>query len=818
MCRKKTGIPGRAVILAAVYSIFVLVGCSMSSSDDVTYVVIPAGADTPGEVTSPPSSAAIATPVPPTPIPDIAPDILLQVANRELRDGYYERAIDFYRAVLARSDATPEIHAGAAFGMGKAALRAGLFQDALEALTILIQQFPTDPHATQAYFLRGDAYLGLSQWQPAIDDFQQYLALRPGLIDSYAHERIGDAQLALNLYDSAFESYTRAADSSRSLVPQLALREKVARLHVLSGNIQRAVEQYDAILAVAQNAPYRAGIEFMAAQAVTESGDINGGLDRMQRIVTQYEDRPEAYDALKTLLAYQRTVNAYVAGRVRYFAGDYAGAIEDFNVFTSQVALASIPAELHLLLGRSYRAVGNWQAAQTAFNTLIEQYPTNALFGDALLETGRTHFLNGDHDAAIARYLSIADTYNYLTVTAAQALWRAGYLYGVNGNTAQSQAVFIRLADTYPNTRDAQSGLVIAASAAMSAEDTAGAEMLYGRLAATTSGSEQADAYLHLGRLALLRGDFNAANDAFSRAAVVAPDTYFSARASDLLRGDIPFTPPAQYVFEFDDLSEITAAENWLRTTFAITQEGPLWPLSPQLEADPRIVRGRELWAVGAVDEAQTEFFDALEAYKNDGLASYQLSIFLRVIEAYYPSIVGAANVINAAKVSTLNAPAYIARMRYPIYYRDEVLRVSEHYEIDPLVFFSLIRHESLFSTHATAAAGEKGLTQVIPSTGDYIAAQLNWQDYQHRDLFRPYAGLEFGAFYLSEQLKRFGYNTYVALAGYNAGPGNALNWWQLAGDDPDQFMSTITIDSVQLYIQRIYSNYNIYRELYGVE
>ena len=37
----------------------------------------------------------------------------------------------------------------------------------------------------QAYFLRGDAYLGLSQWNEAIADFQQYLTMRPGLIDSY---------------------------------------------------------------------------------------------------------------------------------------------------------------------------------------------------------------------------------------------------------------------------------------------------------------------------------------------------------------------------------------------------------------------------------------------------------------------------------------------------------------------------------------------------------------------------------------------------------------------------------------------------------
>lgn len=808
----KRGYTGfHAATWLAVVLILLLAGCNMSDSDNVTYVVIPAGAETPsGEITqSPPTQM-------PSPTPDIAPDIILQVADRDLRDGYYESAIAFYRSILDRTDASADIQAGAAFGMGKAALRGGYFQEALDALSILITSYPEDYRAVQAYFLRGDAYLGLSQWQLAIDDLQQYLRLRSGLIDSYAHERIGDAQLALGQYDAALGSYTLAADSSRSLVPQLILREKIAQLHTLNGQVNLAIEQYDSILSVATIPAYRAEIDFLAAQAQINSGDLQNGLERMERIFDQYEDHDEAFQAMTILLQNGRIPNSYAQGEVSYYAGDYAGAIAAFNTFTSQAALAQIPPELHLMLGRAYRAVGNWQAALVAFNTLIEQHPTDPLFGDALLETGRTHFLNNDHDTAIARYLEIANTYTNLAPTAAEALWRAGYLYGVNGNLEQSRTVFLQLADTYPGTDESVSGLFIAASAAMNAGDTSGAESLYARLAATSTGDDQASAYLNLGRLALERGDQAAANDAFSQVTTASADSYYSARAQDILAGRQPFAPPNQFVFEFDDLAEITEAENWLRSSFGLVQDGPLWPLSPELEADPRIVRGRELYDVGAFEEANEEFYEVLDDYETDALASYQLAIFFRIIEAYTPSMVGAANVIRAADTSTLGAPEYIARMRFPAYYRDEVLRITDQYDIDPLLMLSLIRHESLFNTYATAAAGEKGLTQVIPSTGDYIAGQLEWPNYQHRDLFRPYAGIEFGAFYLAEQLNRFDGNAYVALSGYNAGPGRAYDWSQLAGDDLDRYMSTITIDSVQIYIQRIYNYYNVYRALYG--
>jgi soluble lytic murein transglycosylase len=145
------------------------------------------------------------------------------------------------------------------------------------------------------------------------------------------------------------------------------------------------------------------------------------------------------------------------------------------------------------------------------------------------------------------------------------------------------------------------------------------------------------------------------------------------------------------------------------------------------------------------------------------------------------------------------------------------VQEVGQRRNIDPLLIFSLIRHESLFNTNATAAAGEKGLTQVIPGTAEYIAGQITWEDYQHSDLFRPYAGVEFGGYYLQEQLELFDYNVPAALSAYNAGPGRALDWMELSGGDPDLLITTITIDSTRLYVQLIYRNHSIYRALYGL-
>ena len=767
--------------------------------------------------------ANTATPIPPTlvPTPTIDPAILLQLGDTYVTNGYLEDAVGVYQSMMNQGDGiAPEYRAVSAFRLGQVALREGFFQQAVDALTLLITQFPDDTQTPQAYFLRGDAYLGLSQWQLAINDLQQYLTLRPDLVDSYVYERIADAQIALGQTDAALQNYELAASAKRSTVPLLVLREKLAQIYINLLRPTDAVAQYDAILSVARNNPYRANIAYTAAKTLLDSGNIEAGIARMNTIISNYPNTGNAYQAMQQVIATGIEIDGFQLGKAAYGAGDYQAAINAFNEYTTTHQLAAIPAELHLMLGRAYREIGNSDAATVAFQTIIDQYPQDPLFGDALLERGRTRFLEDDIPAAISIYTDIADTYDYLTDAAGEALWRVGYLYGTNGEPVLSRQIFTRLADSYPNHELTTNGLFIAASAAVTNQEWSIAENLYSRIASLTTGEDQAGAYLWVGRLAIQRGDQASANQAFDLAIAASPDSYYAARASDIRIGREPFQAPAQYQFTFDVNAEIVEADEWMRQTFGIEATGELWRLSDELNTDPRVIRGRELFTVGAFDEAFDEFDEVIEEARNNGdaLTSYQMAIYLRGIGAYSESIIAAADVITASGLGTLQVPAFIGRMRYPDYYIDVIRPVAEERDVDPLLILSLIRLESLFNTHATAAAGEKGLTQVIPGTAQYIAERLQWQDYQHSDLFRPYAGVAFGAFYIDEQLDLFDQNVIPALSAYNAGPGRALDWNKLSGGDPDLFMTTITIESTRGYVQVAYRNYNIYRALYGVD
>ena len=197
-------------------------GCTLNQQAAAT--ATPAATPT---ATQPPTATPPPTPVP---TPTVDPALVLQAGDNFLINGYFENAVTTYQALLDQNPSAG-FSALAAFRLGQAALREGLFNNAVDSLTRLIENYPQDSRLAQAYFLRGDAYLGSSRWNEAIADFQQYLVLRPGLIDSYAHERIGDAQLALGQTDAALTSYLTATEASRTLVPLLLLREKLAQVY-----------------------------------------------------------------------------------------------------------------------------------------------------------------------------------------------------------------------------------------------------------------------------------------------------------------------------------------------------------------------------------------------------------------------------------------------------------------------------------------------------------------------------------------------------------------------------------------------------------
>ena len=61
--------------------------------------------------------------------------------------------------------------------------------------------------------------------------------------------------------------------------------------------------------------------------------------------------------------------------------------------------------------------------------------------------------------------------------------------------------------------------------------------------------------------------------------------------------------------------------------------------------------------------------------------------------------------------------------------------------------------------------------------------------------------------------------NSFLAVAAYNAGPGNVRKWLNANGPLPtDAWVETITIRETRGYVKRVLGTYQLYRYFYDAE
>lgn len=99
--------------------------------------------------------------------------------------------------------------------------------------------------------------------------------------------------------------------------------------------------------------------------------------------------------------------------------------------------------------------------------------------------------------------------------------------------------------------------------------------------------------------------------------------------------------------------------------------------------------------------------------------------------------------------------------------YRQVAIEKAQKYGIDPNVFLNLINAESSWNPNARSAAGAIGLGQLMPDTARSLGV----------DPHDPIQNLDGAARYLAQQYKTFGNDYSLALAAYNAGPGNVRKY-----------------------------------------
>jgi soluble lytic murein transglycosylase len=128
----------------------------------------------------------------------------------------------------------------------------------------------------------------------------------------------------------------------------------------------------------------------------------------------------------------------------------------------------------------------------------------------------------------------------------------------------------------------------------------------------------------------------------------------------------------------------------------------------------------------------------------------------------------------------------------------------------------AITRQESQFDERVVSHANARGLMQLLPSTAAEQAAKMGMTASTPRLVSDPVYNVTLGSGYFSRLRENFGGSHVLAVAGYNAGPGNvrkflAANGDPRAGVDVIDWIEAIPLSETKNYVQRVLENAVMY-------
>lgn len=725
------------------------------------------------------------------------------------RNGNYARAIAAFQLVL-NSNPAPDLAQEAQYRLGEAYWLNNDDTRAINTFTAYLQANPNGARAPEARYLLADAYRATKDYANALDQLRQYRAQTTTLagdIDATIADWLvlaGDASNAIAQYDRALQDTTLAATN------RINILRRAADVHTALNQLTQAAARYETALTIATDARTKADLLLKLGEIYAVTNKIEIALARWAEAINKYPEQPAAYQSLVNLLNRGGTIDDYQRGLVDYHAGQSAAAIAAFERELKTDAARA--GDIRYYIASSRARQNEYAAAIIAYDYIIKSMPKDKRVPDAYFGKASAYAAQNKLDDAVATYRKFVSAFPEGD-RADDALWNAALLYDRAKRYGDAAPLYEELQKKYPASNRAAEALFWAGLDYYRGKDFKTAMTRWQTItkdyARTTF---NARALFWLGKAAQARGLTADAKNYWTQAAAL-PNSYYSWRAQDILN------PPKSNSVSYDLTRYAMASEqdqaefeNWL-TSWSKNNQSPVGTIDAATRNDLNFKRGAELLRLDRTVDARREFAILVEEKKDDPRALYALALYFRDNNVFSLALDCGEKIARLANdAGAPVAPRFLWQLRYPTYYADLVVAESQKNQIDPLLYFAMIRQESGFNPWSTSSADARGLGQVIPSTGRDIARRLNVQNFSLDQLYLPHVSIRFGTWYFAQDLKNFNEPIY-ALAAYNAGAGRVKLWER---PDLDLAVEEIHLSETASYVRIVYTNWRQYQTIYA--
>jgi soluble lytic murein transglycosylase len=460
---------------------------------------------------------------------------------------------------------------------------------------------------------------------------------------------------------------------------------------------------------------------------------------------------------------------------------------------TLPLSRSPVTPENLLVIAQNARANRNIPLAKTTYQQLISKFKGAPEVDRALIELAEMSL----NDLEAINYLDKLGKKDHPELSPA-ALFRKSKLLEKSGGKAKAQEIYAEIIQRFPKS-EAAAGIrwEQARSAAAQKDFTKAWSLAKSIVVDSPDNRYSARAAFWIGKWAQQMGREEEAKQAFTYTIVKYTQSYYAWRAAGSLGWDV------------GDFKNLRTSEVKLEKPAANL---PLPVGSNTLKELYQIGAYRDAWALWQNEFPDKDKYSVSEQFAEGlilrGLGRYQLAL------ARVSQLEKRDNPEEKEQHQTARKSVDYWHALYPLAYHESIVPAAQKLKISPLLVVSIVRQESKFDPETRSPVGALGLMQVMPATAAFITPKMEMPNYT---LISPPDNIKIGSWYLAHMHDESKNDSLLAVASYNAGPGNVSKWVKKIGfNNPDEFVEDIPFDETQGYVRNVLGNYWNYLRIYN--